>query len=205
MTAIDIVMPLRAGAPLRGAVIAGIVAQDVEWSWYLNVQETPPIDEGQVTVLERLSASRPWTNQLRHGFILSGKREWLRDKGKAPFVYSADTDVILPPGPVLRGMAAALEQNPTVGSVGLRYDFDWPGPETAEPLRRAFMHHVGCGSMMLRREDFAAIGPLRATPCECTFIRNRLLELGKVTVLIWEGTHAHQWKRSNLRAAGGPH
>jgi hypothetical protein len=49
-----------------------------------------------------------------------------------------------------------------------------------------------------------AIGPLRATPCECTFIRNRLLDMGKISVPIMKGIHAHQWKRTDLHKEGGP-
>jgi hypothetical protein len=83
-----------------------------------------------------------------------------------------------------------MERHPRLGATGLIYAVDWPHAR----------FHLGAGSMLLRREDLDRVGDLRGTPCECSYLRLRLLGLGKEVVPLTR-LHAHQWKRTNLDGA----
>jgi hypothetical protein len=68
-------------------------------------------------------------------------------------------------------MIRAFERNPQLGAVGLCYQKS---------------EHVGCGSMMLRREDFIKIGELRGTgkSCVCGYVASKLQEANLQVVSI---------------------
>lgn len=201
---VDILMPLRAGAPLQGEVVAGFVKQTIPWRWYINVQDTPPLEPAHREVVQRLGTASEWCNLLTHTYIVSGKREGLRNVGERAFVYHSDADVILSDPRTLETLRTCLETEPKLGATGVLYDHEWPAPDADPHLLAVYQEHLGCGSMMLRRRDWAEVGPLKATPCECTFIRNRLLEMGKRAFPIIRLMHAHQWKRTELRTDNGP-
>jgi hypothetical protein len=186
ISAIDILMPLRHGAFIRGDVVKGLMAQDLPIRWYVDAGpdlEVPP------EMIERFSpatTSAFWRRHIYRLLKILAKRNRLLGLGDSPYVYFADSDVKIPPA-VLGGMVGALHRNPLLGATGLIYQVDMPH----------FDSHLTAGSMMLRRADLSAIGPLRGSPCECSFIRNRLAEIGKVVVTV-ESVHAHQWKRTIL-------
>lgn len=184
---LDVLMPLKHGSYVRGDVIEGYLAQGVPFDWYVDAAPDLEIDAGARALLALVSVGPFWCHHMTYMARILAKRNRLRARGRSPVVYLADADVILPPTRVWPGMLAALEGRAALGAVGVIYAVDWPHAR----------YHVGAGSMLLRRSDLEAIGPLRGAPCECTYIRTRLGALGKHVVPL-TAVHAHQWKRTIL-------
>ncbi len=183
---IDILMPLRHGAYIRGDVVRGLLAQELPIHWYVDAGPDLDVPADMIERFSPATTSPFWRRHVYRLLKILDKRNRLLARGNSPYVYFADDDARIPAS-VFGGMVSALHRNHQLGATGLIYQVDTPH----------FDSHLTAGSMMLRRADLAAIGPLRGSPCECSFVRNRLAELGKVVVTV-ESLHAHQWKRSVL-------
>lgn len=183
---VDVLMPVKHGAYIRGDVVSGLLAQDRPLRWFVDAAPDIEISREDMDLVAPAIPSLFWRRHARRLVRILAKRNRLSKKGDAPLVYLADADVILPPG-VLGGMADAVWQNAELGATGLIFQVDSPHNDT----------HVPAGAMMIRRQDLAAIGPLRGSPCECCYIRNRLADMGKVVIPV-DCIHAHQWKRTVL-------
>ena len=184
---VDVLMPLRHSRFIRGDVIAGLLRQDTELHWYVDARADLELSPEALDRLGDVSSGPFWHNHMHYMAKILAKRNRLRHLGESEFVYLADADVILPEMPVLPGMLEAFARFPVLGATGVIYAVDWPHVRG----------HTATGSMLLRRQDLEFVGELRGAPCECSFIRNRLLELGKRTIPLTR-VHAHQWKRTLL-------
>lgn len=160
---VDIQMPIKKGSFVIGDVIHSLLLQDVDSTFYVDAGADFEFSPEKEELLKLVSVSTENEERIRKSTRAAYKRNRLRDCGNSPYIYLADPDVLLPERPFFGSMISAFERNPELGAVGLCYQ---PG------------NHVACGSMMMRRTDFAQIGDLRGTgkSCICGFIANKLHE-----------------------------
>ncbi|MCZ6679073.1 MAG: hypothetical protein O7E52_17710 [Candidatus Poribacteria bacterium] len=162
-TQVDIQMPIKAGSFIIGDVIQRLLAQDVPFTFYADAGEDLEISSDHEDLLALVATSARDVNRIKQAARVAFKRNRLRTRGDSPYVYLADTDVLLPESPFFRSMIRAFERNPQLGAAGLCYQES---------------DHVASGSMMLRRADFIDIGELRGAgkSCVCTYMQMKLQE-----------------------------
>jgi len=168
-TQVDIQMPVRKGGFIIGDVIQRLLLQDTAFEFYVDASQDLEFSPEQEQLLALISTSDEHANKVRRSTRAAFKRNKLRTRGESPYVYLADPDVLLPESPFFGSIIQAFERNSKLGAVGLCYQDN---------------DHVACGSMMLRRADFAEIGELRGTSrtCLCGNIQIKLHELGLQTI-----------------------
>ena len=168
-TQVDIQMPVRKGGFIIGDVIQRLLLQDAAFEFYVDASEDLEFSPEQEQLLALISTSDKHANKIRGSTKAAFKRNKLRTRGDSPYVYLADPDVLLPESPFFSSIIRAFERNPQLGTTGLCYQNN---------------DHLACGSMMLRRGDFAELGELRGTSrtCLCGNIQIKLHELDLQTI-----------------------
>lgn len=165
---IDIQMPVRRGGFVVSEVVERWLLQDADLSLYVDAGPDLVLEGTAEAAIELLSSDPEHAGLMRLRMLASAKRNRLFERGRSPYVYLADPDVLLPPQPIMGQMVEALDADSTVGAVGLLYIDEYDG-------------HVGAGAMLLRRSSLATIGTLRhlAKFCECDYIKHRLEAVGQ--------------------------
>lgn len=186
---IDILMPIQHGRYVRGDTVERLLAQDRDFHWYVDAGIDLEVSDKEVDVIGQVVSGQVFRNQLTHAVKIMFKRNRLLKCGNSKFVYMADADIRLSEIPVFGGILRAFEANKNLGAVGVPYSSEWP----------YWIFHVAAGAMMVRRSDLEEIGVLRATPCECAYIKNRLTEKGKFTLpLINPLLRGTEWKATDI-------
>ena len=167
---IDIQMPIRAGGFVVGDVLQSLIGQNIPFTLYIDASSDLTLPPQAEQLLELIATLPQEAGRIYKSSKAAYKRNKLRECGSNPYVYLADPDVRLPDAPLFEIAVEYLSAEPRIGAIGMCYH-----PQS---------EHVACGSMMLRRDDFLAVGELRGTgkTCVCGYITSRLQERGLSTV-----------------------
>ena len=167
---IDIQMPIREGGFVVGDVLQSLIRQSVPSTFYIDTSSDLTLLPQAELLLELIATSPREAERIYRSSKAAYKRNKLRECGSNPYIYLADPDVLLPDAPLFKIAVEYLSAEKRVGAIGMCYH-----PQS---------DHVACGSMILRRDDFLAVGGLRGTgkSCVCGYITSRLQERGLRTV-----------------------